>query len=238
MNRKLKCVMVDDSNVIIQAMKDLCVRSSISEITETFTSPEKFLEVEQDLDYDLCMLDILMPGMDGLMVAARIKKPIIFITMAEERLKEALAFSPIDVVTKPFSFERLNGAFEKARKIIMPREDESNYALFNVLEEHAKMRINLTDILYVKSCEKNPRNKLVLLKENKNYTITDCTFNRILNMAPNLVRVNKTELVALNAVKTFKYDVVNLDVAMGNVPGQVTLSNAYRDDFMKAMPKF
>ncbi len=238
MNRKLKCVMVDDSPYIIQGMKELCGHSLISEITHTFTNPQKFLEVEDTLHYDLCILDILMPGMDGLTVAKKITKPIIFITMAEEKLKAALAFSPIDVVTKPFSFERLTSAFEKAQKIIMAKEDDRNYVLFNILEEHAKMRRRLSDILYVKTCENNPRNKYVLLKENKKYTISDCTFERLLQVAPNLIRINKTELISIEAVKSFKYDLINLnDVFEHENPKQVTLSNIYKENFMERMPK-
>jgi DNA-binding LytR/AlgR family response regulator len=177
----------------------------------------------------------MMPEYDGFMVAKRIRKPVIFITLAEEKLKEALALSPIDILTKPFSLDRLNSAVSKAQKIIINKDNE--YALFNVLEEHAKMRIYLPDILFVKSYVSNPRNKCIWVKNDKKYTVTNCKFERLLELAPQLIQVNKSELVALEAIQSFKYDLINLKDIMGNGSNkQITLSYAFRKNFLECMP--
>jgi DNA-binding NarL/FixJ family response regulator len=236
MSRKLKAVIIDDSPQIIEGIKLLGSKSSMFEITETFTNPKLFLETEPDLKYDICLLDIMMPEIDGLMVAMRISKPIIFITMAEDKLKEALAFAPIDVITKPFTFERLNKAFEKAHKMIIINDDENDYFLFNVLEDHAKMRIRLSDILYVQSDAIDSRNKCIWLKDDFKYTIGNCKFEKLLLLAPKLIQVNRTELISIEAVQSFKYDLINLKgILVNGVPKQITIGDSCRKNFMARM---
>jgi len=66
-------------------------------------------------DFDICILDVMMPKKDGFALATEIKKvdkniPIIFLTaksMQEDRIK-GLSIGADDYITKPFSFEELN----------------------------------------------------------------------------------------------------------------------------------
>lgn len=64
--------------------------------------------------FDLCLLDVMMPNMDGFSLATEIRKsdldmPIIFLTakaMKEDRIK-GFKLGADDYVTKPFSIEEL-----------------------------------------------------------------------------------------------------------------------------------
>ena len=65
-------------------------------------------------DFDLCVLDVMLPKMDGFTLAEEIRKrdkdiPILFLTaksMKEDRL-EGLRLGGDDYITKPFSIEEL-----------------------------------------------------------------------------------------------------------------------------------
>lgn len=65
-------------------------------------------------DFDLCILDVMLPGMDGFELAAAIRKtdvaiPIIFLsakTLKEDRIK-GLRLGADDYLVKPFSIEEL-----------------------------------------------------------------------------------------------------------------------------------
>lgn len=65
-------------------------------------------------DFDICLLDIMMPGMDGFQLAEKIRNhnvdiPIIFIsakTLKEDRIK-GLKIGADDYLVKPFSIEEL-----------------------------------------------------------------------------------------------------------------------------------
>lgn len=65
-------------------------------------------------DYDLCILDVMLPGADGFMIAKEIRKfnqevPIIFLTaksLKEDKI-HGLKLGGDDYLTKPFSIEEL-----------------------------------------------------------------------------------------------------------------------------------
>lgn len=67
-----------------------------------------------ELDYDLCLLDIMLPGTDGFELAQLIRErdrdiPILFLTaksLKEDRLR-GLRTGADDYITKPFSIEEL-----------------------------------------------------------------------------------------------------------------------------------
>ena len=65
-------------------------------------------------DYDLCLLDVMMPVMDGFTLAKQIKNinplmPIIFLTAKTEQedILEGFRIGADDYVTKPFSMDEL-----------------------------------------------------------------------------------------------------------------------------------
>ena len=72
------------------------------------------LEMFKAEQFDLCVLDVMLPEMDGFALASEIRKrdnevPIIFLTaksMKEDRI-EGLKLGADDYVTKPFSMEEL-----------------------------------------------------------------------------------------------------------------------------------
>jgi DNA-binding response OmpR family regulator len=74
----------------------------------------KALDLLQNEKFDLCILDIMLPKMDGFSLAEKIREkdqdiPIIFLTaksMLEDRIK-GLTIGGDDYLTKPFSIEEL-----------------------------------------------------------------------------------------------------------------------------------
>jgi DNA-binding LytR/AlgR family response regulator len=72
---------------------------------------------------DVVMLDIRLPGMDGLALAARYAHlpPIVFVTAYDEFALRAFELDAIDYLVKPVRPERLAAALERARRRIDPR---------------------------------------------------------------------------------------------------------------------
>jgi DNA-binding response OmpR family regulator len=72
------------------------------------------LSMFSDRDYDLCLLDVMLPGKDGFSLASDIRRfdkrtPIIFLTaksMVEDKV-EGFKSGADDYITKPFSNEEL-----------------------------------------------------------------------------------------------------------------------------------
>jgi DNA-binding response OmpR family regulator len=88
---------------------------------------EQALDAFSEREFDLCILDIMMPKMDGFSLAREIKRldkdmPIIFLTaksMKEDKL-EGFSIGADDYLTKPFSMEellaRVNAILRRSRK--------------------------------------------------------------------------------------------------------------------------
>jgi DNA-binding response OmpR family regulator len=75
---------------------------------------KKALELFSNMQFDLCILDVMIPGIDGFEVARKIREfnheiPIIFVTaksLQEDKI-EGLLLGADDYIVKPFSFEEL-----------------------------------------------------------------------------------------------------------------------------------
>lgn len=65
----IKCVILDDELLAISYLKLLCEQIDTVEVVKAFNDPKLFLNEINDLDCNVCILDIEMPGMNGLQVA-------------------------------------------------------------------------------------------------------------------------------------------------------------------------
>ena len=69
---------------------------------------------------DLLFLDIQMPGMDGLALAAKGRQielpPIVFVTAHDQHAVKAFGVRALDYLLKPVEQERLHDALERARE--------------------------------------------------------------------------------------------------------------------------
>jgi len=83
-------------------------------IVDHYTNGEQCLQAFRKNKYDVCVLDVMLPGLDGFAIAEAIRKinheiPIIFLsakTLKEDRLK-GLRIGADDYLVKPFSIEEL-----------------------------------------------------------------------------------------------------------------------------------
>jgi two-component system, LuxR family, response regulator FixJ len=103
---------VDDDESIRDSTKSLL--RSVGHKVETFASAETFLELGTLAETKCILLDVRMPGMDGLELQRRLSAshsdiPIIFVTAHDDAAirRSALEAGAIDVLNKPFQAETL-----------------------------------------------------------------------------------------------------------------------------------
>ncbi len=92
------------------------------EIAGQASSGEEAIELCSSLEVDLVLLDIRMPGIDGLETAAQLMAhdpapAVIFVTAYEEHALEAFDKSAVDYLLKPVRQERLEAALNKAQAL-------------------------------------------------------------------------------------------------------------------------
>jgi two-component system, OmpR family, response regulator len=129
--------------------------------TTLFMSGRAALDSFSANQYDLCILDIMMPEMDGLTLAKVIRKikpsiPIIFLTAKnqEEDIIEGFRTGADDYITKPFSMEellyRIEAIFRRTGGQVITKDDGLNHIgeyLFDIKKQLLLFRdqkINLT----------------------------------------------------------------------------------------------
>lgn len=128
-------------------------------------------------DFDLCLLDVMLPKMDGFTLATKIRKlnqniPIIFLTaksMKEDKIA-GLTLGADDYITKPFSIQELVlkiEVFLKRSRVTEKSNDNGlvskiGYYIFNYPNQELKLGQE------VKRLTKRETNLLQLFIENEN----------------------------------------------------------------------
>lgn len=112
MNKKAKILYVEDDIYLSYVTKDNLELKGYTVIW--VKDGETALKVFSEESFDLCVLDIMLPRLDGFSVAEEIRKenediPILFLsakTLKEDKIK-GLTLGADDYITKPFSIEEL-----------------------------------------------------------------------------------------------------------------------------------
>jgi DNA-binding LytR/AlgR family response regulator len=119
--KKLRVIICDDSEADILALKKM-IKESVDIIGEASDANE-CLDVMDKVEADLILLDIDMPGMNGMQLADIImdfdNPPMIaFITGREDYAVKAFDLAAVDYVVKPFDLDRIEKTLEKASELI------------------------------------------------------------------------------------------------------------------------
>lgn len=112
MNRQLRVLVVEDEEAIREGLVDVLVFHGY-EVDSAAAGPEG-LEKALTGRFDLVLLDIMLPGMDGYEICDRIRsadrnQPIIMLTAktSDEEIIKGLKLGADDYVPKPFSIQQL-----------------------------------------------------------------------------------------------------------------------------------
>ncbi|MBU3111595.1 response regulator transcription factor [Clostridium lacusfryxellense] len=105
-----RILVIDDEPDILTLIKNILHKDN--HLVTTVTNPEKILSSEF-VKYDLILLDVMMPGMDGFTFCLKIRDvvdcPIIFLTAKamEIDIMYGLGLGADDYITKPFGMGEL-----------------------------------------------------------------------------------------------------------------------------------
>ncbi len=88
-------------------------------ITTYLDATDVLMEVEQQYNFDIIFLDIYMPNMSGIELAASIRERnaecnIIFLTSSTNHAIEAFSLNATHYVVKPYTNEQFDAALSKA----------------------------------------------------------------------------------------------------------------------------
>ncbi|OQX32166.1 MAG: DNA-binding response regulator [Candidatus Sedimenticola endophacoides] len=156
------------------------------------------------LEVELLLLDVRMPGMDGLELAAELGRwqpppAIIFTTAYSEHALDAFDSQAVDYLLKPVRAERLERALERARSPtraqlqVLTGADEPHlsYSLGGSLH-----RLALSEVLYFRA-----EQKYVVVRHRGGEGLLEETLKSLEErFAPYLIRIHRNALVSRGAL--------------------------------------
>ena len=118
MTETLRTLIVDDEPLAIERLQILCARIPKISLVGTAMEGTSALRLMESLSPDLVLLDIQMPGMDGMALAqalaARPERPaVIFVTAFDAFAVGAFDVAAVDYLLKPVEAERFERAIAR-----------------------------------------------------------------------------------------------------------------------------
>ena len=118
----MKILIIDDEPLARQRLSSVLAEIGHHEVIGEGSHGEQALRLTQELQPDVVLLDIRMPGMSGVEAAGHIMKleqpPAIILTTAyDEYALQAFDAHAVDYLLKPIRKERLQQALENAKRL-------------------------------------------------------------------------------------------------------------------------
>lgn len=231
----MKCIIVDDEPIARKGIKKLMDQISQLELLDTFNSAEAASEFINTTTVDLVLLDIQMPGINGIEFARSIPKHtlIIFTTAYSEYALDSYEVDAVDYLVKPIDAAKFRKAVDKAityHSLLMDEEEKSveqvEEEFIFVKSDRRFFKVNLKDILFIEGL----KDYVIIQLENQRI-ITRMTLKSIHEMLPQstFLRINRSYIINRNKIESFD----NNDVFIGKY--EIAIGNMYRDEFFEIL---
>jgi two-component system, LytTR family, response regulator AlgR len=114
-------MVVDDEPLAVERLQLLLARCPGASVVGTANEGEAALRIAEAVSPDLVLLDIAMPGMDGIDVAralsdSAVDPAVVFVTAFDNFAVAAFDVAAIDYLMKPVQVDRLERAIERVRE--------------------------------------------------------------------------------------------------------------------------
>lgn len=131
----MQAIIVDDEPWMIRKFKRLSSSIHDLNIIGQFNTAQEAIDFSANNDVDIAFLDVEMPGMNGVELAAHLRKfrqniLIVLITAHENYLMEANRIGVDYYVIKPYTSEVLKTMMEKLRLLAVRQDKEVSIQMF------------------------------------------------------------------------------------------------------------
>ena len=209
MTTPLRALIVDDEALARSRLSTLlgdCQAPAASVVAEAAHAVQAMDALRRE-SFDVVLLDIRMPGADGMALAQTISElpqppAVVFVTAHSEHAVQAFELEAVDYLTKPVRLERLQQALQKVERLIQVGKglqgDLTSEHL--VIQDRGRTeRVPLGEVLYLKAELKY----ITVRTVGKSY-ILDGSLNELEDRYPQFMRVHRNALVARRAVRALE----------------------------------
>ena len=234
---KLKCMVVDDEPLAVRMIESFIERTDFLELSQSFTDSIAALDALKGSPVDVIFLDIQMPDLDGMALAAMVPADtrIIFTTAFKDFAFDSYEVNALDFLLKPIRYNKFLAAAEKARQwfgmkslkdeAATPATAKRNSIFLRV--DGQIRQVPLDRILYVSGMKDYV---MFYIEGEKRALVTHQTMKSVEEMLPAdmFMRVHRSYIVALGKIRTIDR---NNCIYIGDEV--IHVSEGYTDNFNK-----
>lgn len=151
----LTAIAIDDEPMALEVVKAHASKVPFLALADTFTDAIKALEYLKEHPVDLIFLDIKMPDISGMELAALLPKEmmVIFTTAYSNHAVKSFELDAVDYLLKPFNLSRFLKACQKAQEWKELKSGQAiNPGSIFIKTGYDHIKINFEDLLF---CEAN-----------------------------------------------------------------------------------
>ena len=207
----LRTLIVDDEALARSRLRTLLgdVGAAVAVVSGEAADGAEALGRLRAESFDLVLLDIRMPGVDGVELARTLRAgayppAVVFVTAHAEHAVTAFELEAVDYLTKPVRAERLQQALQKVERYLKERAATASAGEVLVIQDRGRTeRVPLAEVLYLKS-----EYKYLTVRTASRSHILDGSLNEFEERYPNhFLRVHRNALVARDAMRALeRYD--------------------------------
>ena len=206
----MRVLIVDDEKLARDRMRELLNDIGGYTVVGEAMNGTEAVEKSTELNPDVLLMDIRMPGMDGLEAAMHLmgmENPpsVIFTTAYDQHALDAFEVNAVDYLLKPIRKDRLANALTKARKLTMKQLQEISQARKEPparthLSVHLRGNIRLVpipDVIYFLADSKY----VVVRTASEEHLVEDSLIHLEQEYGGRFLRVHRNALVATAFIK-------------------------------------
>lgn len=208
--KTLRVLLVDDEALARSRLRTLLgdCTAPAAEVAGEAANAEQALALLQAQSVDVVLLDIHMPGMDGVHLAQvlRTQTPppaVVFVTAHAGYALQAFEVEAVDYLTKPVRLERLQQALQKIERLTpMNRAVEPDLAdEFLLIHDRGRTeRLPLSSVLYLKAELKY----ITVRTATRHYVLDGALGEMEQRYASVFIRVHRNALVSRRALRALE----------------------------------
>lgn len=224
----LIAIAIDDESMALEVIKSHASKVPFLELRETFTDAIQALEYLKSNPVQVIFLDINMPDISGIDVAALLPKEtlVIFTTAYSDYAVKGFELDALDYLLKPFNLSRFLKACQKAQEWFELQPKEELNHLF-IKTGDGQVRVEFEDLLF---CEATGNYVSFQLKAEKH--LSRMTFSEAEKLLPSFfVRTHRSFLANSRLVTKVERHQLHLS---GRV---VPISSTFLDQVMERIGK-
>lgn len=219
----ISAIAIDDESYALEVIKSHASKVPFLELRATFTNPIQGLEYLKNESIQLVFLDINMPDISGIDLAALLPKEtvVIFTTAYSDYAVKGFELDALDYLLKPFNLSRFLKSCQKAQEWIDLQPKNEPAFLFAKTSE-GQIRVDFSDLLF---CEAQGNYVTFQLADQK--VMSRMTLSEIEKLLPSFfIRTHRSFLANRNRVNKVEKHQIHLN----GFP--VPVSSSYVDQVM------